>query len=83
MNKKKLQRVAATGGIVWGLTMFLTTVLSVYTGYAQPFLNAMASIYPGYTISMEGSVIGMVYGFFDVFLCIYIIAYVYDKLNLR
>ncbi|MGH7245623.1 MAG: bacteriophage holin [Nitrosotalea sp.] len=79
--KWDLKRFAITGGIVWAVSLFLTTVVSVYTGFAQPFLNGVGSIYPGYSISLVGSVIGFVYGFFDVFIGVYIFAWVYKKLG--
>lgn len=78
MNTK---RAAVTGGVVWGAVMFLTTILSVYNGYGEAFLDLMASIYPGYNVSLGGSIIGFVYGFLDVFIGIYIIAWVYKKVG--
>jgi len=79
MNTK---RAALTGGIVWGALMFLTTLVSVYAGgYGRTFLSVMTSIYPGYSISLLGSIIGLIYGFVDVFVGVYIIAWVYKKLG--
>lgn len=73
-----VQKVAITGGIFWGACLFVTTLASVYfNGYAAPFLNAFGSIYPGYSVTLMGSVIGAIYGFFDAFVGIYIIAWVY------
>lgn len=74
-------KVALTGGIVWGLTIFLTTLVSLYTGYGVVFLKWVASIYVGYNISLVGSVIGLVYGFFDVFIGTYIVMLVYNLVN--
>ena len=79
--KLDTKRVALTGGIIWSVLLFITTLLGVYFGYATAFLNGMASIYPGYSISLGGSVIGLVYGFFDVFIGVYIFAWVYKKLG--
>jgi hypothetical protein len=80
--KNNVQKAALTGGIVWGATMFLTTLASIYAGgYGKGLLDIMSSIYPGYNISVGGSIIGFVYGFFDVFVGIYIIAWVYKKLG--
>lgn len=70
------------GGILWGLCMFVCTVLAVFTGYATMFLNLMASIYPGYAISWAGSFIGMVYGFADAFIGFYLFAWLYNKLRI-
>lgn len=80
--KWNTKRVALAGGIIWALGMFVTTIISIYTnGYAQEFLNIMASIYPGYTISLAGSVIGAIYGFLDVFVLVYIFTWIYKKLG--
>jgi hypothetical protein len=69
------------GGILWGLCMLVITLISVETGYAAGFLNMMASIYPGYSISLLGSVIGLVYGFIDGFIGLYIFAWLYNWLE--
>ena len=53
---KNVQKVALTGGIVWGATLFLTTLMSVYWGQGTDFLK-------GYIISLGGSLVGLVYGF--------------------
>ena len=76
------RRFAITGGIVWALILSLTTLISVYTrGFAKAFLDGIGSIYPGYSISLGGSIIGLIYGFFDVFIGVYIFAWVYKKLG--
>lgn len=79
--KSKTMRAALTGGIIWGLTVFLTTLVNLYTGYGTVFLNWVASIYPGYQISLVGSVVGLVYGFLDMFVGVYIIVWVYNWLG--
>ena len=72
---------ALTGGILWGLCMLITTILSVTTGYGTALLELMGSLYPGYSISWLGSIIGLVYGFIDGFIGLYIFAWLYNKLN--
>lgn len=53
-------------GAVWGVSLFLTTLVSYFTGYGEVFLNVMAgSIYPGYSITPKGSLIGLFFGFLD------------------
>ena len=81
--KLDTNKFALTGGIVWGLSLFITTIVSVYIypGYALAFLNGIGSIYPGYTVSLTGSIIGAVYGFFDVFIGTYIVVWIYKKLG--
>jgi predicted MFS family arabinose efflux permease len=68
-------------GSVWGGLLFITTWLSYYTGYGKLFLNVLAeSIYPGYTISPLGSLLGLFYGFLDGFVCAALIALIYNKI---
>lgn len=44
-------------GIGWGVSLFITTWLSYYTGYGRLFLEALAqSIYPGYSIDRKSVV---------------------------
>jgi len=67
-------------GIVWGACIFLTTLLSYYTGYGKLFLEALPrSVYPGYTITPTGSFIGLIYGFVDGFVGGTIVGWIYNK----
>lgn len=71
-------------GSVWGALLFITTLLSYYTGYAHLFLAVLAgSIYPGYTISPSGSLVGLLYGFADGFICALLIALIYNKIQVK
>jgi hypothetical protein len=54
-------------GIFWGVMMFLTTWLCIYTGYGRLFLEAFMGLYPGYSITPAGSLLVLVYGFIDGF----------------
>lgn len=68
-------------GILWGGAIFLTTLLSHYTGYGRLFLEALPlSIYPGYKITLTGSVTGLLYGFLDGFVGGVIIGWIYNKI---
>jgi hypothetical protein len=75
------KKFGLAGGILWGLCMFACTVLAIFTGYAEMFIKIMEGIYPGYSISWEGSIIGLVYGFFDAFIGLFIFAWLYNKLT--
>lgn len=67
-------------GILWGGCIFLTTLLSHYTGYGRAFLEALPqSVYPGYKITVAGSFVGLVYGFFDGFISGVIVGWIYNK----
>ena len=71
-------------GSVWGVSLFITTWISYYTGYGKLFLEVLAqSIYPGYTITPIGSFLGLLYGFADGFVSAVLIGYIYNKLVKR
>lgn len=78
LNTKNL---ALSAGIMWALSMFIMTIISMYTGYASQFINLMESIYPGYNLSWGGSILGLIYGFVDGFVGLYIFGWLYNKLN--
>ena len=79
--KWDIKKVAFTGGVLWSAILFFTTLASVSFGYGTAFLNGIASIYPGYSISLIGSVVGLIYGFFDVFIGVYLFVWVYKKIG--
>jgi len=67
-------------GIVWGFALFVTTWLCYFTGYGKLLLEALAaSIYPGYSISPLGSVLGFVYGFIDLTIAGTLVGWIYNK----
>jgi hypothetical protein len=67
-------------GTVWGVSLFITTWVSYYTGYAELFLNTMAkSIYPGYSITPLGSFLGLVYGYIDGILGGLVIGWIHNR----
>jgi len=68
-------------GIVWGLGMLITTFISMFTGYADQWLALMGNIYPGYSISWWGCIVGFIYGFIDAFVGLFLLAWFYNKLN--
>jgi phosphotransferase system glucose/maltose/N-acetylglucosamine-specific IIC component len=68
-------KFAIIGGIFWGLTLFLATILSVLTGYGTAFLGLIGNIYPGYEISYAGSVNVLFFGFMDGFIICYLISF--------
>lgn len=74
-------KLGISGGILWGGCMFICTILALLFGYSTEFLNMMASIYPGYNISWGGSLLGLIYGFLDSFIGLFLLAWIYNKLN--
>ena len=78
INEKNL---AIAGGLSWGLWLFVLTILSTATGYASAFLQPIISVYPGYTITYVGSIIGLIWGFIDAGIGLYVLAWIYNKLK--
>ena len=81
MAKQKLDVKAfgLSAGIIWGAAVFLTG-LAAMQGYAVEFMNLIASVYPGYTATFGGSVIGGIIGFVDMGVGGVIFAWLYNKL---
>lgn len=80
LNAKNL---GLAGGVIWSLCIFICTLVSLPTGYAKAFLDVLVSIYPGYQVSWAGSFLGLFYGFVDGFLGLFILAWIYNKLEER
>lgn len=76
INPRKL---GLAGGILWGLSLFIMTIISMYTGYSQMFLTLFEGIYPWYSISWPGSFSGLISGFVDGFIGLYLLAWLYNK----
>lgn len=78
--KLNIKALALAGAIFWGVSVLLVGVANlIWAGYAQRFLDALASIYPGYhatrsfaevvVVSLYAAVDGLIGG--AVFGCLY------------
>ena len=74
-------RLGLAGGIVWGVSLCLMTLAGAYCGYGLKFLEVMADVYPGYTVTATGSLVGLVIGFFDAFIGLVIFGWLYNRLG--
>ncbi len=62
--KINIKALALTCAVSWGCMVFLTTLWMYVRGLqAEPIIFEF--IYPGYSISGIGSIIGLIYGFLD------------------
>jgi len=75
LDKKSL---SLAGGALWGGGVFLITLAALYTDYATGFVVLLQGLYPGYSVSVMGSVVGFVYGFLDAFVGLYLFASLYN-----
>ncbi len=80
LNAKNL---GLSAGIIWGVGLWIVTILSMYTGYADSLIHVLQSIYRGYSIDFLGSFIGLVYGFVDGFVALFIFGLIYNWLTER
>ena len=69
-----------SAGVIWGLALLITTLISVWSGrsYGRYFLYSIASIYPGYSITSGGALLGLCYGFVDGFAAGWLVAKLYN-----
>ncbi len=74
-------QLGIAGGIVWGGCMFISTFLALYFDWGRQFLEMMSGIYPGYQITLLGSIVGLVYGFFDAFIGLILLGWIYNRLT--
>jgi hypothetical protein len=74
-------RLGVAGGVVCGVALFLCTLFAVWTGHAAPYLHLLVDVYPGYTVSGIGSVVGLFWGFVKGFVGFYVLAWIYNKLS--
>ena len=80
--KLNVKAMAISAALIWGvLAMFLIGLSNlIWSGYAQAFLDLMASVYPGYkaTASFQQVIIGMLYGVLDGAICGMLFAWLYN-----
>ena len=72
-----------TCGIFWGLSVLVMTWWVVLVSGPQDIVVRIFSIYPGYSLTLVGSLIGFVWGFIDAFIGGIIFAWLYNKLSTK
>lgn len=81
--KFDVKAFALTCGIIWGLGMLVLTWWIIAFEGATGDPTVLGVIYRGYNISPTGSVIGLVWGFFDGVIGGAIFAWLYNLLASR
>lgn len=66
-------------GILWAVATFVLGVLAM-NGYAQAFVTLIGSGYLGFNATIQGALIGAVWGFVDAFIGGWAFAWLYNKL---
>ncbi len=80
--KLSIKALALSFAIIWGAVVLLVGVSHlIWPGYGTAFLEAVASVYPGYSVGGFGSVIlGTLYALLDGAIGGVILAWLYNKL---
>lgn len=78
--KLDMKKFGLAGGVLWAVGLFVWTIIAIFTGWGQDMLYLIGGIYPWYSISLGGAVIGLIWGFFDGFVGCWLFAWLYNKL---
>ena len=71
------------GGVFLGASTLIFTIINMYIGYAPMWAALLIDIYPGYSVDFLGALIGLVYGFLDGFIVLFVLAWLYNKFNCK
>lgn len=66
------------GGVLWGVSLLVFTFITGATSYGSEFADFLVRLYPGYSITWYGALVGLVYAFLDAFIGLYIFAWLYN-----
>ena len=78
--KLNVKAFALTCGIVWGFGLFALTWWIIAFDGATHEVTLIGRLYRGYNISPIGSIVGLVYGFFDAWVGGAILAWLYNTI---
>lgn len=83
--KIHVKAFGAAGGLLWGLSLFIWTLLLALTGIdlGRGFLELFIGIYPAYSISVVGAFAGLLIGFLDAGIGFLIFALLYNWLSTK
>ena len=79
--KLSIKAFSLSCGIVWGVTVLLSTFWILIIGAAGKTLGMLAKFYIGYSVSWGGAFIGLIWGFVDGLIVGAIFALLYNKLS--
>ena len=76
--KLNTKAFALTCGLIWGFAVFLITWWIIFFEGATGEITFIGMLYRGYNISPIGSVIGLIWAFFDGLIGGFIFAWLYN-----
>lgn len=80
-NSSKYLKVLSLGlslGITWSVSILFLGIVAWLFNWGTALVNIFGSLYIGYTPTFWGSIIGMIWAFFDCFIGGVIIAWLYN-----
>lgn len=79
--KLNVKAFALTCGLIWGFGLFFITLWIILFDGASCNVTFIGKLYRGYNISLVGSLIGLVWAFFDGVIGGAIFAWLYNLLS--
>jgi len=77
--KFNIKAFALSSGLMYGLILFVSTCWLMARGYSNQE-TLLSMVYPAFTISPLGSLLGLIYGFFDGVIIGAVFAWLYNHL---
>ena len=77
-GKLNVKAFALTCGILWAVSLFCITWWLIVLEGANVAPTFFMRLYPGYSVSLLGSLIGLVWGFVDGLICGLVFAWLYN-----
>ncbi|MBT3324567.1 hypothetical protein HN681_00280 [archaeon] len=74
------KRWALAGSLLWGGAVLLLGLLATGLGYGLKMVEVLGSVYLGYSATWFGTFIGTVWALVDMFVGIYILIWLYEKI---
>lgn len=65
-------------GLTAGLGMFLLALVNIHDGAGSQLLDLLSSLYPGFTNTFKGAMIGLLWGCLNGFIHGFLIAFIYN-----
>ena len=79
--KLNVRALALSLGIIWGVMIFLFTWWLYVRNISVGAPTLVGKVFPYFTISPLGSLLGLIYGFIDGFIMGAAIAWLYNRFN--
>ncbi len=77
--KINIKSFALASGLMYGFVLFVSALWLMARGYSDQE-TLLSMIYPGFTISPQGSLLGLIYGLFDGVIIGALFAWLYNHL---